>query len=381
MGTVAGSLSTVRTLTGSRVTVGDVPDTPLAQRVAAAYSPEEYPALAHQISAWSVSRPLAGVTILDATPVFTNTLVKYWALQAAGAEVTVSAHRAIPGDLAVIAALPGYGIPVADEPTLRTTAFDVVSDCAGTHSDVASNFGYVELTRSGVPVYASCESPVFIADAGMIKRIETSLGTGDGFVRAMDLLGHRLPTDASVVVFGGGKVGSGVAAACSAQGAEVTVVDPTQTPLPPGVTRISPDEPEFVESALATAWCVVAATGRTAALAPWTDALLASGALLANMGATDEFGSTIPAEAVLHGKVAVNFALDEPTRLRYLDPTMALTNAGAVELRHGRVPPGPHLPTAAIEAELLGIITQHGIVASELPSLEPMAADDPEAPL
>ena len=376
-----------------------MPDTALARVVADTYSPDEYPALAHQITTWSNSRPLAGLRVLDATPVFTNTLVKYLALQAAGAEVTVSAHRAIPGDPAVIAALPGYGIPVADEATLRTTQFDIVSDCAGTHSDVPSRFGYVELTRSGVEVYAGSPHPVFVADAGRIKRIETSLGTGDGFVRGMAALGHPIPAGVTgahhsagqttmsgrhgsqaplVVIFGGGKVGSGVTAACRARDARVVVVDPHETHLPPGVARITPDDDDALGRALAEAWCVVAATGLTAALQPWAEALQHSPALLANMGATDEFGPHVPTNAVLHDKVAVNFALAEPTLLRYLDPTMALTNAGAVELRAGRVPPGANLPPTALEDELLSVVAEHGRVAGELSHLALLATDETE---
>lgn len=355
-----------------------MPDSALAKHVQAAYSPAEYPALAHQITAWSRSQPLAGLTVLDATPVFTNTLAKYLALQVAGAEVTVSAHRAIPGDPVVIAALPAFGVAVADEETLRSETFDIVSDCAGTHSDVGSRFGYVELTRSGVAVYAESPRPVFVADSGRIKRIETSLGTGDGFVRGMAALGHPIPHGPQaeapkVVIFGGGKVGSGVAAACAAIGAHVVVIDPDTPALTSEVRRISPDDAEAVQDELATAWCVVAATGITAALQPWAQPLLASGALLANMGATDEFGPTVPASRVLHSKVAVNFVLDEPTRLRYLDPTMALTNAGAVELRHGRVPAGPSLPPTALEDELLDAVRQHGAVAAELSNLVPVA--------
>ena len=97
------------------------------------------------------------------------------------------------------------------------------------------------------------------------------------------------------------------------------------------------------------------------------------GRVLLPQARTDEFGPRVPTEAVLHDKVAVNFVLDEPTRLRYLDPTMALTNAGAVELRQGRVPPGPNLPPAALEDELLDVVRHHGAVAAELHDFDSVA--------
>ena len=61
------------------------------QEVAAAlardYPPSDCPALSAQHDAWAQTRPLAGLTVLDATPLFRNTRVKHLALQAAGAEV------------------------------------------------------------------------------------------------------------------------------------------------------------------------------------------------------------------------------------------------------------------------------------------------------
>ena len=41
------------------------------------YRPEEYPALGFQLAEWRDSRPLAGVRILDGTPLFANTLLKF----------------------------------------------------------------------------------------------------------------------------------------------------------------------------------------------------------------------------------------------------------------------------------------------------------------
>ena len=48
------------------------------------YEAHEYPALAYQLKKWQTLRPLAGVKILDGTPVFANTLLKYINLLAAG---------------------------------------------------------------------------------------------------------------------------------------------------------------------------------------------------------------------------------------------------------------------------------------------------------
>ena len=45
------------------------------------------------------------------------------------------------------------------------------------------------------------------------------------------------------------------------------------------------------------------------------------------MGVEDEYGETFPADRVLNGKRPLNFLLEEPTQLRYIDATFALHRA------------------------------------------------------
>ena len=54
------------------------------------YATRDYPALSGELEEWRRSRPFAGAKLLDATPVFTNTLVKYLPLLAGGAEIPLS---------------------------------------------------------------------------------------------------------------------------------------------------------------------------------------------------------------------------------------------------------------------------------------------------
>ena len=65
----------------------------------------------------------------------------------------------------------------------------------------------------------------------------------------------------------------------------------------------------------------------------------------------------------------LNFILDEPTLLRYIDPTMALSNIGVVELRSGRCANGLNIPSQEIETELLREVAK-GAAASDIPKLE-----------
>ena len=84
----------------------------LASRVAQAYASNEYPVLLNQFEVWKNTRPLAGLRILDATPVFENTLAKHAVLLAAGAELTVGIDDVMPRNNEVVRYLRSVGIPL-----------------------------------------------------------------------------------------------------------------------------------------------------------------------------------------------------------------------------------------------------------------------------
>ncbi|MDD3154476.1 MAG: hypothetical protein PHS41_06375 [Victivallaceae bacterium] len=334
------------------------------------YGREQFPALASQIARWSQSRPLAGVSVLDGTPVFRNTCVKYLALLAAGAELSVAAGRGIPRDDGVFSLLDAWKIPYFVEPRgAEAGAFDLVLDCAGALREVESRIGVVELTRSGAYYYRNDPRSVFLADGGTLKLVETALGTGDGFARAMEELALGDFKGRNFLVFGAGKVGRGVAFAIARRGGQVAMADFPGVTIPESFETVDVGEREEVVAAIRKAWCVVSVTGHASALSPYAAALTDSDALLANMGVEDEYGPDVPAKRVLFDKKPLNFLLSEPTHLCYIDPTMAISNAGALELAQGRVTaPGLTLPPAALEKEYLDEVLAHGQIADELRS-------------
>ena len=65
---------------------------------------------------------------------------------------------------------------------------------------------------------------MYVADSGRIKRIETCLGTGESYFRAMAQLGYSKWQGKSVVIFGSGKVGSGLITYAHRYGSRITVV-------------------------------------------------------------------------------------------------------------------------------------------------------------
>lgn len=347
---------------------------PIDELLLRTYEEAEHPALSEQRARWQKERPLEGLRLLDATPVYCNTLLKYQALLAAGAQLTVGISHVMAHDEHIVRLLQECGIPVcAAESCSGEQPFDLILDCAGAFAHLIPRIGYVELTRSGSDSYRQNSRPVFFADGGKIKRIETCLGTGESYFRAMRQLGYDSWSGRRLVLFGCGKVGSGILFQAHRLGVKTTVVSDTEC-LPPYAEKYAAEIIDYrdlshVAAALQGAYAVVTATGVRNALAQVpAKALTECGALLANMGVEDEFGPHIPPEAVLNGKKTLNFILKEPTRVRYIDATMALHNAGAVYLKEQHLPLTYAfiLPPEAIETEILAATRCAGLLGDEL---------------
>lgn len=343
----------------------------IKQLIASTYRPEEYPALAHQMETWKHTRPLNHKKVLDATPVFRNTLTKYLALWSAGAEVTVGISDVMPFDAEVVNLLKASGVPVVHAKA-APVAQDFILDCAASFCNWPASIGYVELTRSGVEYYEEAEKPVFIADSGRIKRIETCLGTGESYYRAMAQLGYTDWQGKKLIVFGSGKVGTGIITYAFQKGAEVTVVTAPDS-IGEAARKCAHSIIDFkdrqaVEQAVKAAYAIVTVTGVPGAFAMSCspEALLQSGAIAANMGVEDEYGPTIPVHRILMQKKTLNFILEEPTHLKYIDATMALHNEGAVYLAAHPSASGSIVPPVEMEEQLLDICRKNGCIGSEL---------------
>lgn len=352
-----------------------------------AYEEREYPALLALAREWTLTRPFDGLRVLVATPVFRNTLLEYRALIAGGADLAVGAAGGMPCDPGVVEILRENGIPVvgAQEALDLEAAgrgFDLILDCAGQFSACHPRFGFVELTRSGVQFYENSEHPVYVADSGIVKRIETCLGTGEGYVRALTQLGHDFDDGKKFVVFGSGKVGQGIVLQLLRSGASVQVVtdcsrgfcaflDANDVPV------TDCNDLDAVASLIRGADFVVTATGVKGALdrPQVVEALLASDAVLANMGVEDEYGPVVPATRVLAEKKPLNFILEEPTHLKYIDASLALHAALGEQLLQeaaGRDAAaanknaGPMDPPSELEQRILSMTMQDGLIGAEI---------------
>ena len=389
------------------------------------YEKREYPALDALQSEWAETRPFEGLRVLVATPIYRNTMTQYRALVAGGATILVGFSGMNDGE--IVEFLKEWGVPVVTpaemlEAESRGEFVDLVLDCAGPFAGLHPKIGFVELTRSGVQYYKDAKKPVFVADSGIVKRIETSLGTGDGYFRALEKLGfgdfgEKTPgvgfEGRRLLVFGSGKVGSGIALQGVRRGCCVTVVtdlsrgqsengsnrhsdaansmpagDFSAVLLQNGVDVVDCHDYAAVASLIEKADFVVTATGVAGALnAPELQkSLLSTSAVLANMGVEDEYGGAIPAERVLNAKGPLNFILEEPTHLKYIDTSLALHAAlaellvqeaksqsagwpaapetGDVATSAGTV--GLRFPPQELEQRLLSIAIQNGDIGPEI---------------
>lgn len=346
--------------------------TGLQQIISDRYRTDEYVCLADQNTRWAPSRPLEGVRIVDFTPVFRNTLTKYVPLLAAGAKLTIGTHPQIPADPELIAELPALGLPVISADSTPGD-FDVVLDCAGKNAHLGASFGHVELTRSGVAAYQDARGPVVVVDMSDLKLLETVFGTGDSYFRALEYLGVDA-TEGPVLIFGGGKVGTGIAYAAAQRAIEAIVVDFPGSELRFLDTPVIPaNDPGAVTTAISQAHTIVTATGKRHAVSQFAPALMRSDAVLANMGVDDEFGADVPAERVLHSKIPVNFVLDEPTALSYLDPVFALSNAAAAQLVTEETAGGISAPLTSTEAPIYATLARTKTHTEELVAIAKIA--------
>ena len=350
-----------------------------------AYEKREYPALLALTREWAQVRPFEGLRVLAATPVFRNTLLQYRALLAGGDDLVVGIGGSengatMPCDSGIVEVLRGNGIPVIGLQEAQKLAFDLILDCAGQFSACHPRFGFVELTRSGVQFYENCEHPVYVADSGIVKRIETCLGTGEGYVRALAQLGHDFDDGKKFVVFGSGKVGQGIVLQLLRSGANVQVVTDCSRGSNAfldanGVPVTDCNDLDGVAALVRDADFVVTATGVKGALdrPQIVEALLASNAVLANMGVEDEYGPGVPSTRVLAEKKPLNFILEEPTHLKYIDASLALHAAlGELLLREAadgltaNKKAGPLDPPSELEQRILSMTMQDGLIGPEI---------------
>ncbi len=346
----------------------------LEQYFATEYNREEYPTLFLQREKWAETRPLEGLTILDATPLCRNSIYKYMNLIYAGAKLSIGQNPSSSTPLELLELIRETGIELVRSDS-EPRDFDIIMDCAAQFMSFGARLGRVELTRSGAELYRDSGQRVFMADGGRIKMIETCIGTGEGYFRAMDYLGYNDWQGRTLALFGCGKVGQGIFKAAQKRGIEVIVVsDPALLPsyvVEQASQIIDYRDRELVAREVLSCYAMVTAIGQRGAVERTLSSseLSVSDVLLANMGAEDEYGSSFAVDRILAAKDSLNFILDEPTELKYIDATLALHNLGAEYLMNNSSAQGVIMPPEDMEQQLLNQTLEHGVISKELNEL------------
>lgn len=320
------------------------------------FSTSEYPCLDEQFQRFATDKPLAGRKVLYGAPLTRNTQVALLPMLASEAELTVSWPPIIPPDQKVLELLQKEGVECLPEAS-SSHCFDVILDCCGANASCQATAGYVELTRSGLRHYQCAKDKTCIdIDSTRVKKAETILGTGDGLLRAMEQKGYSDLQGKKVLLFGYGKVGQGICRALLQKQTNITVVEvQSNLRLPEGVHWIGSTDTEAILQALSTSDFVITATGIPGVIEKNypVRAFIDSKAVLINMGAEDEYGQEFQSSRVENHKTALNFILEEPTLMKFMDPIFTLFNESAALLVSDTWPTGIQSPPDRLVESLI----------------------------
>ena len=279
-------------------------------------------------------RPYQGLKILHNVPLTLVTAVKIEVLALGGASVTSMSTSFFSPEKRAVDLLQQAKLTIDLQPD-SVTEFDFHLDCcAELLSRRAPKMGSIELTQTGSKRYhqALLDYPVLSVDDSKLKILETFLGTGDGFARA---LYQRVRDDMrgkAFVVFGHGKVGRGIVHALKQFTQDITVIDveTKQAARCPQVRYIDAKNKALVKEAIANAYCAITATGIKHLISEYYGLKKRDfgDCILTNMGADDEYGDYFDTSDVAFDKKPLNFSLEEPTAFHYLDPVFYSHNLG-----------------------------------------------------
>lgn len=328
------------------------------------YNPkDDFPCLYEQYIEFKNNKPLNQLKVLHATPIFHNFLPKILPLIASNANLTIAPPNGIPYDADLIKKLRKININVI-ESIPDSGDFDLIYDCIGSCSKTTSKYGYVELTKSGEKYYEQLGKPWVLTDNSKVKLIEDLLGTSDGVLRAFEYLKYNLENK-TAVLFGFGKVGKGIHARLAQAGVKVSIVEINKSLVSAEYEFFNFNDLSLIELLIGKADIIITATGVKGVLNKVRRDkinLTNQKQLLINVGAEDEFGDQFDESEIVNNKAPVNFILNEPTKLKYLDATFALHNISGVDLiKSSKDFIINNKPLSSSEDKILKICKDHGL--------------------
>ena len=338
------------------------------------YPESDAPFMHQQLIDWSHTRPLAGMRVLHHVPVVPNTILKIACLIEAGAEVTVTNPSFLSAHPRAVASLHTAGVRYIEHvQELVGEPFDLYFDCGAELYQALGSpvIGAVELTASGDHVYRSqtLNFPVVSIDPTLTKQLETIFGCAESCHTAISQLTAIQPADKVWIVFGFGKIGHGVAYFCQQHHARILIVDISEQQRDAakalGLEVIDPANELALKAAVASADIVITATGHANVMdvhpRDWF-----KGKILANMGVYDEFGPQYTNEDVLNHKLPVNFVLNDPTPMRFIDPEFYIHNIAGLLLLQKQLAKGVQDISLEIDHAIIQRWCQYHAFAPEI---------------
>lgn len=302
-----------------------------------------------------------GLKILHNIPLTIEAVLKIEILLLGGAEVTVSCISSLLPSLDAIDILKNANVEVKIEHFFKKT-YDFHLDCCGELLNIPPpKIGAVELTQTGSVLYkkANCLYPIVSVDDSLLKLLETMLGTGDGFLRALTYkFGYDI-YDKKFILFGFGKVGRGIAHSLMKFTDRIVVIDTNKESmkmaLKCGIKYIDSTNREIIAQELRDCSFIVCATGIKNVMTDFYafNKFNFNKAILINMGAYDEYGDNFGEKEVLFDKKPFNFSISEPTTMKYLDPIFYAHNLGIELILSKRVGHGYNAFPKDLSREIL----------------------------
>lgn len=323
------------------------------------FSSAEMPFITRQLERVKKSTPYKGLNILHNIPFTKETILKLEVILAGGANLTVTSPSFMDADPELVAAFKNAGGNFVEIENIQGD-FDIHLDCAAEllHRK-PPKIGTVEITGTGTNKYGSENTnfPVISVDMSVIKRLEGVLGTGEAFVRAFKKLTNNLNlANRHFMIFGYGKVGQGIAHYLKLEKSNITIVEANKDYIlqaeKAGFFTISSCNKNEIERTASKMFCVVTATGRNNVISSNYNPDAFKRRYLANMGGDDEFGVGFLESEVLCNKKPINFFIENPTLLRYLDPVFYCHNLGIDILLYSNLSNGLHPFPAFIAEEI-----------------------------
>ena len=324
------------------------------------YSPKKAPFL-HQMRAEVLQqKPFKGLRIAHNIPLVNNTLMKIACLVAGGAEVSVTCPSFLQAHDSAIAVLHNESIEYVPTPAdFAGRSFDMLLDCnAELGAVLTPTVGAIEVTQGGANRYRAMHPnyPVISVDDSLTKQIETCIGTGEGMARALEmLLPDRINDIQQIGIFGFGKVGKGIAFALKRRQKNVTIFEPNTQSREVAKSlsfKTYNVDKHTVYQHLPSLDCIITATGIENCMSLSFDDEPFRGKILTNVGVTNEWGSKFAAHPLLLNEGwPINFLLDDPTPMEYIDPVMYAHNLSVFALKS--TPPGVYALEDSIDTQIV----------------------------